>query len=230
MAAKKDKIETIEAEAREGYSLFARLAESNNRTKTVTVYTDPALGVELGYAVDGEDFGIKTGQRVRKGLIGEMDELRERGALVVAHGTDEEVEAVSAEIAEAKKSLVAKIKKLQKEMQKTSLVFTLQSVPEIVIKDARRKARKALGIKGKGIPEGRQEEYNDEYTCQMLAASVLSWEDKKVGKKFDSLSVEEAHNLQNFLPRGQFPVLDATMVELSLEVSIANAAVDDVDF
>jgi hypothetical protein len=222
--------ESIRTEAREGYSLFERLAESNHRTKTVTVYTDNALGAELGYAFDEEDFGIKTGQRVRKGLIGELDELKERAALIAEHGTEEEAEAAILEIEAAKKSLVAKVKKIQKQMQASALVFTLQSVPELVIKDSKRKARKALGIKGKGIPEAQQEDYDSEYTCQLLAASVLSWEDKKVGKKFDSLSVEEAHGLQDLLPRGQFPLLDSAMVELSLEAAIANHAVDDVDF
>src|SRR5690606_2935342 len=136
-----------------------------------------------------DDFGIKTGRRVRKGLIGELDELRERAALIAETGSEEEAEAAIVEIEAAKKRLQSKVKKIQKQLRDEALVFTLQSVPELVIKDSRRKARKALGIKGKGIPESRQDEYNDEYTCQMLAASVLSWEDKKVGKKFSSLNV-----------------------------------------
>jgi len=227
---KKNDIDDIQAEAREGYSLFERLSNSNHRTKTVTVYTNTALGAELGYAADEDDFGIKTGRRVRKGLIGELDELRERAALIAETGSEEEAEAAIVEIEAAKKRLQSKVKKIQKQLRDEALVFTLQSVPELAIKDSRRKARKALGIKGKGIPESRQDEYNDEYTCQMLAASVLSWEDKKVGKKFSSLNVEEARNLKNLLPRGQFPLLDAAMVELSLEIAIANQAVDDVDF
>lgn len=227
---KKNTIDAIQDEAREGYSLFERLSESTHRTKTVTVYTNAALGAELGYALDEEDMGIRTGRRVRKGLLGELDELKERAARIAADGTEEEAEAAIDEIGKAKKRLTAQVKKIQKQMQADALVFTLQSVPELVIKDARRKARKALGLKSKGIPEAQQEEYNDEYTCQLLSSSVVSWEDRKAGKTFHSLSVEEARNLQNLLPRGQFPLLDAAMVELSFEATIANAAVDDVDF
>lgn len=222
-------IEEIQNEARKGYDLRARLAESNSRTKTVTVYTDANLGAELGYATDEEVYaGIKSGRRIRKGLIGELDALKEQAAALEGDegATQDDVD----EIHKRAKSIGAKIAKVRKEMEQTAFVFTLRSVPEAVIKDCRRKARKSLGIKGKGIPEGREEEYADEYTFHMLAASVQSWEDKKTGDTFDAVTVDQARDLQGFLPRGQFQRLDEAMVELSLEVAIANSAVDDADF
>lgn len=237
---KKSQIETIQDEARDEYDMRARLAKSNRRHKRVTVYTDEVLGEELGSAVDETYFdgidSLKTGRRIRKGLIGELDALKERAAATLAKledapdGEDEGPAAEAKQIETEITALNKKISALLKKLEKSAMTFNLHSVPDEIIKGARRKARQHLGIKKKGIPEDLQEEYNEEYACQMLSVSVADWEDKLAGEKFTSLGVQQARDLQGLLPAGQFPRLDAAMVELSFEASIANAAVDNVDF
>lgn len=225
--AVEEQFEQIAAEAREGYSLRDRLQGRTRVSKTVTVYTDEVAGRELGGAVDQEDqFGIKLGRR-RWGLKGELDALEERlVALDKQESPDEdEVNEVVALIEKTKKKIPGVLKRLEA----SALVFTLSSVPDLVKKDARRRAKKAAGIKGKGI-EGREEEFGEEYTPILLSESVQSWEDRATGKTFSTLSVEEAKWLQQDLPEGEFPKLDAAMIDLSFQAQISNVATDSADF
>ena len=224
----KKNVDTIQDEAREGFDLIARLQGVSRREKTVTVYTDAATGAELGGVADTYHPGteIVTGRR-RWGIVGEQDELREKikAALADPNTPDETLEALKAENAALDKKKAALLKKLDK----TALVFTLQAVPDLVLRDTRRTTRKALGIKQKGI-EGREEDYALEYIAQILVASVVSWTDNQTGDKRDSLDIEHARQLRDFLPVGQFAKLDAAISELSIEASIGNVATDSADF
>lgn len=230
---KKSDIEQIQDEAREGFSLRDRLAGVSQRRKTVTIYTDSAVGAELGSAEDQTDgLGLKTGRRVRKGLLGEMDALTERIEIELARaGTDKEaVAAVQADFDKAEAALKRKIKAAQKKLNETAMVFTLQALPDIIVRDARRKARKELGIKNKNIPEDKQEDYSLEYTAQVVAASVATWVDNLDGKTHTGLTVEQARDLRDLLPFGQFARLDHAVYELSFEAAIGNQATDSADF
>ncbi|WP_406245799.1 hypothetical protein ACI7YT_12215 [Microbacterium sp. M] len=239
--------EEIVEEAREGYDLRDRLRNRLKRTKTVTVYTDDIAGSELGGAEDSVDaYGIRHGRR-RWGIKGELDRLGEvatdleRRLVNLTEILDEnpddaeaaaqraEVEAHIATLAEKVAAEQKKITPLLKRLEKTSLQFTLRTIPDLVIRDARRKAKRNLGIKGK-IPEVLLEEFNLEHVAILVAASVESWEDKGAKQKFTSLTVEEARALRDELPVGQFTVLDKAIGELSFEAQISNLATDSADF
>lgn len=214
-------------EARKGFDLRARLRGANKLTKNITVYTDAVAGAELGGAENVENqYGIVTGRR-RWGLKGELDALQERLTTLGAQDApdEDEVEALVAEIAAVNKKLPAALKKLDQ----SALVFTLTGIPEFVARDARRRAKKAAGIKGKGL-DGKEEEFGLEYVPILLASSVLTWEDKASGEKYGELTVDEAKALRDELPVGQFPKLDAAMIKLSFEAQIGQEATDSVDF
>lgn len=234
---KSDPIEEIIEEAREGYDMTARLMGVSRREKKVTVFTDAATGAELGGAEDilvpGTD--LKSGQKRRWGVIGELDAIGERaGALAkqIEQNPDlaEAYESEITELEKRRKDLEAKAKRLLKKMRSTSLEFTIRAVPDLVLRSTRRTTRAALGIKKKGIPEGMEEDYKLEYTAQLLAASVASWTDNMDGSTHASLTVEHAGALRDMLPPGQFERLDEAMYELSMEVSIGRSVTDDVDF
>lgn len=242
MAKKKNADETVDIanEAREGFDLRQRLAGANNLTKTVTVYTDAAIGAELGQAVDeviGEN--IRTGRRVRKGLIGELDELKDRAESLTRQMTAEEAAglepseslvAEAADIQKQVKTIGPKVSALRKKLDASAMIFTLRSLPDVIIRGVNRSTRQTLGIKGKGIPEARQEDYSLEYTAQMLAASVVSWKDNQSGESHTLLTVQQAHDLADYLPRGQFPRLDVAMAELHYDSQIADQSTDSADF
>jgi seryl-tRNA synthetase len=245
--AKKSKQSTVEAEihdiqeeARDDFDLSKRLAGRAERKKTITVYSDADAGDELGYADEEEEmFGIKTGRRARSGLLGELDALQAEGeALAKLFETNAELEidnddedlaraqAIPGEI----KALKARIEKLRKQLKETSFEFTLHTLPEIIQDAVKRETRDALKIKGKGIPDARQEEYNREFVAQMLVKSTERWVDLETGEEHSSLSLERARSFKRYLPRGQFDRLDEAMVKLSFQAAIANSATDNADF
>lgn len=236
-----EELESIQNEARSGFSLRDRLAGRNNRRETVTVYTDAVAGDKLGYAFDQliPQTEVKTGHRIRKGLAGELDAIQEEGERLSAHiaaleendtEVPEEDTQRAAEIGTEIKRLKAEIAKVTKTLNDSSLVFTLHTLPDAILKDVRRKTKLSLGIKGKGIPEARKEEWEEEYTVQLLASSVESWEDKETGETHSALTVDQAKDLQGYLPVGQFQRLDSAMVKLSFEAAIGNVGTDSADF
>ena len=232
--------EEIQEEARSGFSLRDRLAGTSGLRETVTIYTDAAAGKELGHASD-EDFGngLKTGRRVRAGLVGELDALQEEGEALAKQidayneadiEVPDEDAARAAEISAEMKRVRAAIASVTKRLKASSMEFTLHTLPKAIIKDVKRKSRESLGLKAKGIPEARMEEYETEYTAQMLVASTESWVDNQSGESYTKLTVEQARDLEGYLPVGQFDHLDRAMVELSIKAAIGNVATDSADF
>lgn len=229
----KDRTETLAEEARDGYDMAARLAGMDSLTDDVTIFTDAVTGKALGGAEDIVENGIVMGRR-RWGIQGKLDEAMQRTRTLLeleprTPREEEEREAEALELEDKIAELRKAAKPLIAKLNKTAMVFTLRSIPELVIKDSRRIARKNLGIKTKGI-QGREEEYLEELTCVIIAASTVQWVDNKDGSTHHSISVEQVRALQQGLPRGQFPKLDAKIHELSLEASIGNLATDSADF
>lgn len=239
-ASVESEIATIQEEARDDFDLSARLSGRAERKKTVPVYSDAEAGEILGYAVDQADgFGIRSGLRIREGLLGELDALEGEGttlARLIEKNAEAGVETADVDLERAQaipgeiKSLQAQIAKVRKRLKETSFDFTLRYLPEIIEKSVQRESRKALKIKGKGIPDAMEDEYKREYTAQMLAKSTEKWFDHETGEEHTSLSLEKARSFQRFLPPGQFARLDEAMVKLTFQAAIANSATDDADF
>lgn len=236
MSDQENEFDEIMDEARTGFDLRDRLAGVRRRQKTVTVFTDSETGAELGGVetkyLPGTD--IVQGKR-RWGVQGRLDELREKADSLAKRIeqtptlADEYRQEIAA-LEEEMKGLSDEASTLLKKLQETALIFKMQALPDIIIRDTRRKARKALDIKGKDIPESMQEQYGLEHVATLLAASVQSWKDNSDGKVYDSLSVQQARDLRDYLPAGQFPLLDEAMLELSFQASIGEHATDSADF
>lgn len=230
---KKNEFDEIQDEARKEFSLRDRLAGISQRRATVTVYTDAATGALLGVAEDEKDqFDLKTGRRTRRGLLGEMDALIEstENAIATIKDDPDAVKAATAALDKEQAALTRKITAAQKKLDSTALVFTLQTLPDIIIRDARRKARKELGLKAKSIPEDRLEDFTLEHVAQLVSASVSEWTDKQTGEKHAGLTVSQARDLRDYLPRGQFDRLDHAVAKLSFEAAISNSVTDSADF
>ena len=229
-------IEGIQEEARNTFDMHARLAGVSRRTKEVTVYLDDTAGAELG-GVEDETIGeFVTGRKIRTGLIGRLDEIAEDAKRQVAlldeesDDYEEKVAAINASLEFNSAGIADEIKQLRERLHKSSMTFTLQALPDVIVRGLRRQARAALDITTKGIPESLEEEFDLEYTAQFLAASVSRWVDNQTGEVYKSLTADAARSLRDLLPPGQFPRLNRAMVELSHEVAISNQATDSADF
>lgn len=224
---KKDQFEAIVEEARTGFDLRERLLGASSLSKTVYIYTDAATGKELGGAEDVKGQGGIVLNRRRWGVQGRLEEIKLRAEYLLKQ-EDHDLDEISA-LEKEREELSKKAAALLKKLDKTALVFTIRAVPELVIRDTRRRAKQNLGIKGKGI-EGREEEYSLEYTALLLAASVEKFVDNASGETYTSLSEQQARDLRDYLPAGQFAKLDNAMIEVSFEAQIGENGTDSADF
>ncbi|MBT2484856.1 MULTISPECIES: hypothetical protein [unclassified Microbacterium] len=232
-------LDGIQESARTDFELVNRLAGKSKRRKSVTIYTDSEAGAQLGYALDQTEGGIRTGRRVRRGIAGRIDQLEEEGnslvkriehqveaGLEVPEADTERAKEIQAELAKEKRKVTA----LKKRLEATAFKFTLHSLPDIIKRDMRRRARLNLGIRGKNVPADMVDEYELEHSAVSLVASVESWTDVEQDETHSSLSIERARTFRDYLPEGQFPRLERAMLELSYEVAIEHNATDDADF
>lgn len=225
-------VDDIIEEAREGFDLRARLLGVSPLKRDVTIYTDAVVGKELGGAEDQKgQGGIVLGRR-RWGVLGRLDEIKARVAVLrkMAEQNPESVDVDEIDALEDEKAdLEKQAAPLAKKLNKTALVFTVCAVPDIVVRKTRRETKEHLGIKGKGI-SGREEDFGLEFTARLLAASVEKWTDNSTGTEYDSLSIQQARDLRDHLPAGQFIRLDNALSEVSFEAQIGANGTDSADF
>src|SRR5690606_32207638 len=111
-------------------------------------------------------------------------------------------------------ALVKEAKELQAKLDETALEFTLRAVPELVIKDSRRKANRNLGIKPKGGTTAEQDEdLRDEFLAILLSASVVSYTDRESGVTRSSLALDDARVLKQFLLQEEWAKIEGAMDE-----------------
>lgn len=206
----------VAEQAKSSFNLVSRLQNIPQNTATITIYTDNVAGRELGYAKtvpdEKNEYGIivTAEHRERAGILGEIDG---------DDGSDNERSA----------ALDKKAAELRKKLDETSLVFNLRAVPTIIIRDAVRKTKQRLEIKGKNIPEDKQEDWGAAYSAHILASVVESYTDTLSGETHP-LTYEDARALRDFLPVTEYDRLDEAIVKLQFENSIDESATAEADF
>lgn len=217
-----DDLETVAKEAaeegRKTFDLGARLKGRGLRRVTHRAFTDEEAGQALGGVEERRDpsGSFVIGHR-KWGAIGELTDLK----LAKEKGDDNDLQ-IDAKTEE--------IRSLMETLDATALDIELQAIPPVVKKDARRKAKAALDIKGKGVPDDRLDEFADEFNAQLLHAAALSITDVGTGDRNTSVSVEDARNLYDFLPSEESARLEEAVAKLLFESAIADHATSDVDF
>jgi len=232
MGKKKDTavVEEIVTEAREGFDLRARLAGIAKRERTVTVYTDEQTGEALGGVQTFYVQGTKLVDTVRRwGVLGKLDALREEAKEL--QKLDEVPDKAVADIKTRAAGLQEEAKALREKLEESALVFTLRALPELVMKDARRKAYRNLKLKAKdGLTKEQQEDLAEQYIAIALSASVASWTDNTDGKTRHALELDDALALKQFLLPEEWAKLEGALDELQARKTIGDAATADLDF
>lgn len=147
--------------------------------------------------------------------------LQLEAARLVSDDSDESNER----IAEIEKEL----REVATEVYKTGLTFSLRAVPEIVVKDVRRKTRKNLNIKGK-IPEDRLEEFNDAFTAGIFSKAIEGFRDHESDAKVDTFTYQDARDLADYLPKSEWEKVDRAVGDIQFSNSISEAVTEDADF
>ena len=225
-----EEIREIVDDARGSYDLRDRLRGISRRKRVVTVFTDEVVGEELGGVEKVYQPGTKLLLETRRwGVRGEQDELRERAKRLQAE-KNPAAEAVAA-IKEEAAELQAQAADLEEQLEKSALVFTLQALPELVMKVSKRKAYKNLKLKYNGALTGEeQEDVRDEYLAILLANATVKMHDNLTDTEVGGISVEDAKDLKEQLLPEEWAKLERALDELQAMKAIGDRATDDADF
>ena len=225
---------------------FLHQAVAKVEDKEITVYTDQAAGEALG----GE-FG-DTGKVIHKGPLGEaillknqiklyqavIDAAEEAAAKSAAEaelsGEDAEPEPPTTDsyrqerdkAQERLEEIQPEIDRLRAQLEETSLTIGLRYLPPLIIKDAKLKSRKHIGIKK--VTEDDYEEYMTEFNAQILSRAC-TYVETPTGRN-PGIDPEEARNLYGLLPYSEQERLDAAINKLVFQGKIAASLALDADF
>lgn len=124
----------------------------------------------------------------------------------------------------------AELETARAEMLKSALTFQLQALPSLIVKDVRRKTRAALGITEKGIPEGREDDFNDRFLLEMIAAQTVSFIDHGEDRAYGTVDIETLQTLEDELPPLQWGKIVTAANDLQFRNVISEAAIQSADF
>lgn len=200
-------VEEIVTEARKTFDLSARIKGRNLREGHVTVFTDEVAGAELGGDEEMKNaFGIVTG-RNRWGALGDIAEA-------IAADSEADVTELQAAAEEAKAAL-----------EESALTFHLRAVPELVVKGARRAAKKAHGT----LPDAVNE-YNSTLYANLLASTIHKVVDADGAEQTGKLTVEAAADLEDYLPVHEYVKLVALLQEIQFKQAVSDSATGEASF
>lgn len=219
--------ETI-VEAKATFNLADTLRGRGFRTGSITVYTDEILGekhfdleAELKKVKDStSSLGILLDAAGELGLTDAALALQPLFDAALLSGVD------AAKVAE----IEAQLAPIKAELEATSFTFNLRAVPPIVVKDARRRAKKSLGIIGKNISENLEEEFLEYASAYVLSSMVTSYVQHASGITIDNLSDSDARDLGDLLPEGEFARLSAKVNDIQFKTVVGANVTETPDF
>jgi len=206
-------------DARDSFDLGEELNARSFNTEVVTVFTDEKIGKQLGgeypkYDIIGRPDGVEY-----NGVLGramQIKALRDAG-----QATDDDLAELS--------GLMDEAESLLKELESTAWQVEVRSIPDDVKKQAKRKAKEVLGIKGK-VSADEQEEFDRKDFAFVVAKSLVSIT-RADGKKRTRFAVNDAEYLRDKLPQGEWPKIHTAIMELSYKAAIATKhTLGDPDF
>lgn len=214
------KVEAIAEEARSTFNLRDRLSKKRKfRTKELILITDEETAEKLGgtrpkFKYIG-DYPIEDGH-YSWGVLGTINELT---AANIDGANDEKIADLEKEAAELRTLLLS-----------TSIEVDLRAIPPILERDARRVAKKALGITGKNIPEDQTEDFEERQATEILVRMVTRLKDHSDGAETTSITIDDADALNDLLPSSEIGRLSRAMGNLRFENVVSDAATEQVDF
>jgi hypothetical protein len=246
-AQTREAMKVLEKETKKRFDMSARLKNRGLRTAVVTLFLDEEVGPRLGWAHDVKNSFGDTVSRLRVGVVGKIDEAGEQ-LVKLQKAYERGLETESTMTASNKKKMletyesaravfdepVAELEKERDELtellNKTGLTVKLRAVPPVISKDCRRKAKAKLEIDGKGIPADMQEAFNIAEQAFLMTALIQSVGDNETGDENVGLTYEEAVEMMDYLPPGQYARLDEKMAEVQFTDAISREIEGQEDF
>lgn len=210
-------------EVKSTFDLSARLRGRSLRTDSVVVYTDEVTAERIQtletalQQLSDMPTSLKTIANAARGFGIEaaadaLDKISAEGIRDIGEYT---------RIEEEKAELVGKLKD-------SALKVELQALPQIIVRDIRRQAKKKLGIKG-NVSEDRLDEFSEVVAVLALTKAITSLRDSD-GGVVDDLSYEQAKDIVDYLPISESNKIDAAMYDLGYSDVISGVITDTPDF
>jgi len=250
-AEAKEALKEIAEVTKKGFSLQDRLKNRGLRRGSIRLFLDEETGDELGWTRDLIDqFGNATGHRDRSGVLGDLEVANEsRATFVLEHEKKTASEKVMGGLTAAEKKKIkttfesalemmdgrvvelnTKREELTAKLNKTSIFLQIRAVPPKIQRDCRRKARATLEIKDKNVPEDMAEEFNASQSAHLMTVMVQSITDADSGAVNEGASYQDAMDLIDELPPGQFTRLDELIGRIQFTDSISESIEVQEDF
>jgi len=204
-------IDSVVADVKKTFDLTARLKGQGRREGAVTVFLDEVAADALGGSDDIlNQFGLVTG-KTNWGVLGDIVE-----ALAVDPDAD---------VSDMRETAI----NLEKKLRASALTFRLRAVPELIVKDARRKGLASFGSKGK-VPDESVMDFTSCMNAHLLAATIYQTVDAEGAEENGKLDYEGAALLEDFLPRSEYAKLYAKLQDVQFKQSISDTVTSDSDF
>lgn len=215
-------VEQVAQEVKKNFSLRERLENRGLRRVTTTVFLDENLGARHKAAaerVSTIEAAIEAAEEERKMAESVWNET-------VAAEASQKIAALHSDLSPALKEVDDILKSLKRE----SLTIALRAVPAKIAKDCRRRAKVSCDISGKDIPEDRMEDYVQSYNAHLLNLTVVSVTDNATEAVNDGLSYQDAVDLIEMLPPGQYQRLAGIVNEIQFRDAFSEALEVQEDF
>lgn len=185
--------------------------------------------------------GISTEARKTFSLQERLENRGMREDTIVLYTDDEHAyahSAVAAKIEEARKAgnedavaqLEEKLEQLAELTKESAVTITLQAVPTIVLKDIKRKARRAFVKKGP-IPDEKLEDFLDVYNHYVVGACIRRVVDAEGAvDETNYMDHNNVKRLEDFLPMSQWDKLWNKVEDLQFADKIGLLSVSNPDF
>lgn len=144
-----------------------------------------------------------------------------------------ECEAIVEEIAPLRakqKEMDAAAQEIRDAVNKDSISIELRALPYTIARGAARRARKALGITQKGIPEELQEEYDERQMIELAYDQVARYRDNKTGESGSKLTIEQIETIRDYMPLSQSTKFFRAVNDLQYTNAISETAIAQADF
>lgn len=119
---------------------------------------------------------------------------------------------------------------IRTEVNKESLSIELRALPYSIARGSSRRARKALGITEKGIPEDLSDEFEERQMLELTFDQIARWRDNRTGETGTKLTMEQIETLRDFLPISQSGKLFMAVNDLQYKNAISESAIAQADF
>lgn len=234
----KEVIEAVVEEAREGFNLIDQIKNRAMRTAEVVVGFDEVNGARLGQIEES----IAQINDVLERATAQTEDLDELRASLDSLDIEDRVEVEKkiaerealleglAPIRENLAGLQAAADELREEVRKSSYVIELRAIPPLIARGATRRARAALNITEKGIPEALYDEYQKQVTLELCHDQMVRFTDRSTGESRNKLTVAEISALNDYLPISQAEKLFAEVNDLQFRNAVSESAIAQVDF